>query len=60
MASAQCTTAQKNMELLQGKGALQQDTDGDGKPDRTLDDAERANQLELARATLKANCSAKP
>lgn len=57
--SAQCSTARKNIELLQGEVAVQQDTDGDGKPDKTLDDTERANQLELARATLKAgNCQA--
>lgn len=57
--SAQCATARKNLELLQGEVAVQQDTDGDGKPDKTLDDADRANQLELARATLKAgNCPA--
>ncbi|WP_036136034.1 DUF4124 domain-containing protein [Luteimonas mephitis] len=55
--SAQCTTARANIAMLESKGAVQQDSDGDGKPDKTLDDTERANQLELARALLKANCA---
>lgn len=55
---AECATARSNVALLEGKTALQQDTDGDGKPDKTLDDTERANQLELARAVLKARCAA--
>lgn len=54
---AECTTARANAALLEGQAALQQDTDGDGKPDKTLDDTERANQLELARAVLKARCA---
>jgi hypothetical protein len=34
------------------------DSDGDGKADKTLSDAERTSQIELARSTLKAyNCS---
>ena len=52
----QCTAARKNIELLQGQSAVQQDTDGDGKPDKTLNDADRANQMELAQATVKATC----
>lgn len=52
----QCATARKNLDLLRGTAALQQDTDGDGKPDKTLSEADRANQLELATATLKATC----
>lgn len=55
---AECTTARANVTMLEGKAAVQQDTDGDGKPDRTLDDTERANQLELAHAVLKARCAA--
>ena len=55
--SAQCSTARKNIAMLEGKDAVQQDTDGDGKPDKTLSDADRGNQLELARAMLKANCA---
>jgi hypothetical protein len=54
----QCTTARKNIEVLKGQASVQQDTDGDGKPDKTLDDADRANQLELAQVTVKATCLA--
>lgn len=56
--SPQCTTARSNIALLEGQTPVQQDLDGDGEPDRTLDDTDRANQLELARALLKANCAA--
>src|SRR3546814_19536883 len=42
--------------MLESESPVQQDTDGDGEPDRTLDDTERANQPNLARALLKANC----
>ena len=53
-----CTTARNNLATLQGQNAVQMDSDGDGKPDKTLSDAERASQIELARSTLKAyNCS---
>ena len=52
-----CAIARKNMELLQGKAAVQLDSDGDGKPDKTLSDADRANQLQLAQATLKVSCA---
>ncbi len=54
--SPQCAQSRANILLLESKSPVQQDTDGDGKPDRTLDDTERANQLNLARALLKANC----
>ncbi|GAA3931394.1 DUF4124 domain-containing protein [Luteimonas lutimaris] len=55
--SPQCTTARANIALLESESPVQQDSDGDGQPDKTLDDTERANQLELARALLKANCA---
>ena len=54
--SPQCATSRANIALLESESPVQQDTDGDGEPDRTLDDTERANQLNLARALLKANC----
>ena len=54
--TAQCTNARKNIEALKNKGAVQQDTDGDGKADKTLTDADRANEMELALATVKATC----
>jgi hypothetical protein len=53
-----CAIARKNMELLQGKAAIQIDSNGDGKPDKTLSDDDRANQMQLAQATLKVNCAA--
>ena len=52
----QCTTAKLNLQLLAGANAVQQDTDGDGKPDKTLGDADRANQRDLANAAVKAYC----
>jgi uncharacterized protein DUF4124 len=52
----QCTTAKLNLQLLAGKGAVQQDADGDGKPDTTLSESDRANQRELATAAVKAYC----
>ena len=53
-----CNTARSNLATLQGGNQVQMDSDGDGKPDKSLSDAERTGQMELARATLKAyNCS---
>ena len=53
-----CAIARKNVEILQGKAAVQVDSNGDGKADKTLSDDDRANQMQLAQATLKANCAA--
>lgn len=53
----QCTTARANITALQGEGDVQQDIDGDGKPDSVLDADQRAAQLELARAAVKAYCT---
>ena len=52
-----CATARNNIALLGSKQNVQVDSDGDGKPDKTLDDQGRANQLALAQATLAASCS---
>ncbi|WP_299340484.1 DUF4124 domain-containing protein [uncultured Pseudoxanthomonas sp.] len=53
----QCTTARANLQMLAAtKGPIQQDTDGDGKPDTTLDDTGRENQRNLAEAAVKAYC----
>ena len=54
--SADCTTARENLRLLGGTGEVQQDTDGDGKPDKTLGADERAAQKALAEAAAKAYC----
>ena len=52
-----CTTARNNIALLNSKQNVQLDSDGDGKPDKALDDQDRANQLALAEATLKTSCA---
>jgi len=55
--NAQCATARANLQILAtNTGVVQQDTDGDGKPDTTLDDTARANQRGLAEAAVKAYC----
>jgi hypothetical protein len=56
IADPQCQTAQRNLEVLQGKGTVQQDLDGDGKPDKTLDDSERESQRALAQAAANVYC----
>lgn len=55
---SRCDTARGNLAALQGGGPLQFDSDGDGKADRELNDAERQSQANMARATLEAyNCT---
>ncbi len=56
----QCTTARSNVSLLESGKPLRRDTDGDGKPDTDLNDKDRAQQLELAKMVLRANCAAQP
>ncbi|MGY1458863.1 MULTISPECIES: DUF4124 domain-containing protein [unclassified Luteimonas] len=53
----QCATARANIAALQGEGDVQQDTDGDGKPDSVLDADQRSAQLDLAQAAVKAYCT---
>jgi hypothetical protein len=55
--SSQCVTARKNIELLQSGAPLRMDSDNDGKPDRDLDDSERAGQLQIAQTVARVNCS---
>ncbi|GAA4999542.1 DUF4124 domain-containing protein [Pseudoluteimonas lycopersici] len=52
-----CITARQNISKLQNSKTVQMDTDGDGKPDKTLDDKDRANQLALAQAMVNASCT---
>ncbi len=52
----QCATARRNLELLGGSGPVMQDTDGDGKPDTPLDDAQRTAQKQLAEAAAAVYC----
>jgi hypothetical protein len=54
--SSECTTARSNLTLLNGKGAVMQDTNGDGKADTALTDEQRGAQKGLADAAIKAYC----
>ncbi|WP_315389019.1 DUF4124 domain-containing protein [uncultured Stenotrophomonas sp.] len=54
--STDCTNARNNLTLLNGKGEVMQDTDGDGKPDKALDADQRTAQKGLAEAAIKAYC----
>lgn len=56
----QCAAARNNIALLQSGQALQVDGNGDGKPDRLIDDAERKAQLEMARIVERNSCAPKP
>lgn len=55
--SDNCEKAQANAELLAKNVSVVMDKDGDGKPDAPLNDVEKANQLELANAQVKAYCT---
>lgn len=52
-----CTTAKRNLEVLGNKAPVQQDSDGDGKPDKTLTEDDRGAQRNLAEAAVKAYCT---
>jgi hypothetical protein len=52
-----CATARGNIAMLNSQQSAQIDSDGDGKPDKTLSDSDRANQLALAQATLNISCT---
>ncbi len=54
--SAQCTSVRANLATLKANSNVLMDSDGDGKPDRTLSADEHANQLKLAESYLVANC----
>ncbi|MGA6182692.1 DUF4124 domain-containing protein [Stenotrophomonas sp. NPDC077421] len=54
--STDCTTARSNLALLNGQGAVMQDTDGDGKAETALNDEQRGAQKTLAEAAIKAYC----
>jgi hypothetical protein len=55
-----CSTARSNLALLGAKSPLQVDSDGDGKPDKTLTEEDRANQRALMEATIKVKCAPAP
>lgn len=56
----QCADARSNLQRLQGEQSVGLDTNGDGKPDRNLTAAERASQLDLNQAAVKAYCPPAP
>ncbi len=58
--SEQCLGARRNLELLNGSAPVMQDTNGDGKPDAALDEAQRSAQKQLAQAAAAAYCRPEP
>ncbi|HEY0504209.1 MAG TPA: DUF4124 domain-containing protein [Lysobacter sp.] len=54
--NANCSNARSNLAVLQGNASVSIDEDKDGKPDRNLNDTERANRTELAQAQVKTYC----
>lgn len=57
----QCANSRNNLQRLQANQSVGVDTDGDGKSDRNLSSDERASQIELNQAAIKAYCpAAKP
>jgi len=54
-----CTDARGNLSLLNGSGKVMQDTDGDGKADTALTEAQRSAQKTLAEAAIQAYCTPK-
>ncbi|HRN62377.1 MAG TPA: DUF4124 domain-containing protein [Luteimonas sp.] len=53
---SRCATARSNVATLSGNQPVQEEGE-DGQPGRALNDAERAAQLELANAAVKAYCN---
>lgn len=54
----QCANSRSNLERLKANETVGVDTDGDGKSDRNLSSDERASQIELNQAAIKAYCPA--
>ena len=54
----QCAGSRANLQKLQANQTIGVDTNGDGKSDRTLNSDERASQIELNQAAIKAYCPA--
>jgi len=52
-----CSNARSNLVNLRGQGAVGIDNDGDGKVDGNMSVEQRAAQIELNEAMLKANCA---
>ncbi|MFK3647101.1 DUF4124 domain-containing protein [Lysobacter enzymogenes] len=58
--SAPCVNARANLKQLQGSGQVGVDSNGDGKPDNVLDTQQRAAQVQLAEASIRAYCNPAP
>lgn len=58
VANADCSNARSNLTVLQGKAPVGLDENKDGKPDRTLTDAERSSRTRLAEAAIDTYCNA--
>lgn len=54
--STNCATAQSNLDRLKSADPVGLDADGDGKPDATMSDAQRAQQLILAQHNITLYC----
>ena len=54
----QCAASRANLQKLQANQTIGVDADGDGKSDRNLSSDERASQIELNQAAIKAYCPA--
>ena len=58
-AAARCARCSRaNLQKLQANQTIGVDADGDGKSDRNLSSDERASQIELNQAAIKAYCPA--
>lgn len=56
--SPECTQARSNLKLLDGNNpTLLMDSDKDGKPDKPLDEAERARQRNAAQQWIQHQCT---
>ncbi len=53
-----CDNARANLATLRGQGPVGMDNDGDGKVDGNMSVDQRAAQINLNEAMLKANCAA--
>lgn len=53
----QCATVRRHLALLRSDGPVQQDSDGDGKADRILSQADREAQAALAEKMLATTCA---
>ena len=56
-ASDQCAVARENLTRLRGSALVGPDANGDGVPDTTMTDAQRAEQITLAEKYLLDRCT---